>query len=206
MKPVEVAPAPVASSVPDRALDLVDVQDLDPTLQVDLRYASANNFTKSVVYPVARCLLRRDVAAAMVRAHRALGLDGYGLRIWDCYRPFSIQEKFWSLVPDERYVAKPVRKDGVPIDGSKHSRGAACDVTLIALDSREVPMPTDFDDFSELSRRDNPAWAPEAAASVKRLEKAMADQGFTGFPTEWWHFDGPNWQKYPLSDVPLTDR
>jgi D-alanyl-D-alanine dipeptidase len=182
--------------------ELVDVAVLAPTIRLDLRYATRDNFTGVAVYPAARCLLRRDAAERLARVQRALRAEGLGLMVWDCYRPFSVQERFWALVPDERYVARPVRRDGRPVEGSKHNRGAAVDVTLVDAAGRPLPMPTGFDDFSERAHRGAPA-APAARANASRLEAAMAAEGFEPLATEWWHFDAPGWRSDPLLDVPL---
>jgi D-alanyl-D-alanine dipeptidase len=193
---VRPAPAP--------PVDLVDLAALDPTIRLDLRYAGTNNFTGVAVYPIARCLLRRDAAERLVRVQRRLQADGLGLLVWDCYRPFSVQERFWALVPDERYVARPERRGNSPESGSKHNRGAAVDVTLVDSAGRPLPMPTGFDDFSARAQRGAPA-PPAARAGAARLEAAMTAEGFEPFPTEWWHFDAPGWQQYGLLDVPLAD-
>ncbi len=191
------APAPPAP-------DLVDVATLDPTIRLDLRYATPDNFTGVVVYPAARCLLRRDAAERLARVQRRLRAEGVGLLVWDCYRPLAVQERFWTLVPDERYVARPIRRDGRPVAGSKHNRGAAVDVTLVDAAGVPLEMPTRFDDFSERAHRGAPA-TPEARANAARLEAAMVAEGFAPLPTEWWHFDAPGWQAYEVLDVPLAD-
>jgi zinc D-Ala-D-Ala dipeptidase len=192
------APAPQAD-----ATSLIDLAGVAAGVRFDLRYARADNFTGVAVYPVARCLLRGDIAARVARVQARLAADGFGLLVWDCYRPFSVQERFWQLVPDARYVAEPVRRDGVPVSGSKHNHGAAIDLTLVDAGGRPLEMPTDFDDFSARAHRDAPSASPAAHANAARLEAAMVAEGFTPLPTEWWHFDGPNWQRYPLEDVPL---
>jgi len=184
--------------------DLVDLATVDPTIRLDLRYATRGNFTGVAVYPVARCLLRRDAAERLARVERRLRADGLGLLVWDCYRPFSVQERFWALVPDERYVARPERRDGRPTSGSKHNRGAAVDVTLVDATSAVLEMPTAFDDFSERARRGARGVSPAARANAARLEAAMVAEGFEPLPTEWWHFDAPGWQRAELLDVPLS--
>ncbi len=185
-------------------LDLVDVAVLDPSIRLELRYATAENFTGVAMYPVARCLLRRDAAERLVRVQRRLRAEGLGLLVWDCYRPLSVQERFWALVPDERYVARPLRRDGRPVAGSKHNRGAAVDVTLVDAAGVALEMPTGFDDFSERAHRGAPASAA-ARANATRLGAAMAAEGFEPLPTEWWHFDAPGWQAYEVLDVPLGE-
>ena len=184
--------------------DLVDLAAVDPTIRIDIRYATTGNFTGVAVYPVARCLLRRDAAERLARVQRRLRADGLGLLVWDCYRPFAVQERFWALVPDERYVARPERRDGRPVAGSKHNRGAAVDVTLVDAAGAALAMPTGFDDFSERAHRGAPGVPPVARANAERLEAAMVSEGFEPLPTEWWHFDAPGWQSAELLDVPLA--
>jgi D-alanyl-D-alanine dipeptidase len=181
----------------------VDLAAIDPTIRLDLRYATAENFTGVAIYPVARCLLRPEVAQRLVHVQRRLREEGLGLLVWDCYRPLAVQERFWELVPDERYVARPLRRDGRPVAGSKHNRGAAVDVTLVDESGRPLSMPTGFDDFSARAHRGAPGTPPAARANAARLEAAMTAEGFEPLPTEWWHFDAPGWQGYELLDVPL---
>jgi len=174
-----------------------------PAIALDIRYATDDNFAHAVVYPAARCLLRRPVAEALAAVQRDLSASGLGLKVWDCYRPISVQQKFWELVPDERYVARPVRRDGVWIEGSKHNRGAAVDLTLVGGDGVELPMPTGYDDFTDKAHRDYRGGSAQARANAKRLEDAMTAHGFTPLPSEWWHYDGPAWERYDFSDEPL---
>jgi D-alanyl-D-alanine dipeptidase len=175
--------------------DLVDVSTLISDAVIDIRYATEDNFTKTKLYPTAVCKLRRSVAARLVKAAKALRKQGRRLVIWDCYRPSSIQETLWKLVPDERYVANPAK-------GSRHSRGAAVDVGLVDKDGKPVVLPTKFDDFSEAAHRDN-ALKGERGAEARTLETAMKAAGFVGMPTEWWHFDAPDAAKFSLADNPL---
>jgi len=149
-----------AGAAPDPTA-LVEATALVPGLRVDMRYATADNFTGKVIYPVARCLLRRAVALRLARVQAALAARGLGLKVWDCYRPLAVQQKLWDLVKDPRYVADPKK-------GSRHNRGAAVDLTLVDKDGRELPMPTRFDDFSEKAHRDykgSPRWLCGTARS-----------------------------------------
>jgi len=175
--------------------DLIDVAAAIPDAVIDLRYATEDNFTGVVLYPVAHCKLRRAVAERLVRAAKTLRAADRRLLVWDCYRPTSIQAELWKRVPDERYVANPK-------DGSRHGRGAAVDVGLVAKDGSAVALPTKFDDFSEAAHRDH-ALAGERGAEARRLEAAMKQAGFVGLATEWWHFDAPDASRFPLSDDPL---
>lgn len=192
--------------------ELVDVKSVVPTVKLDMRYATENNFTGTKLYPVARCRLRRRVAEVLRDVQGDAQAQGLSLKLWDCYRPISVQEKLWSMVPDERYVAKPVRgKEGSSsskstawLQGSKHNRGAAVDVTLVdATTGAELPMPTGFDDFSSAAHRSYSGASDDQRANALLLEQLMVQHGFEPLPTEWWHFDGPGWRHFPLADTPL---
>jgi zinc D-Ala-D-Ala dipeptidase len=186
-----------------RDAGLVEPSGFDKSIVLDIRYATDNNFTGQKVYPSARCYLRADIAARLVKVQAVLRAQGLGLKVYDCYRPFSVQERFWSIMPDERYVLEPVRKDGVMVKSSRHNKGAAVDVTLVDARGRELSMPTGYDDFTDKAHRDSAAASQDARKNSLLLEKAMTAQGFEPLPTEWWHFDGPGWQQYPPLDLSL---
>lgn len=178
--------------------DFVDITRLDATIRLDIRYATDNNFTGKAVYPCARCLLRKDVAKKLVRVNQALRAQGFGLKVYDCYRPLAVQKKFWEIMPDERYVANPAK-------GSRHNRGSAIDLTLTDLEGRDAAMPSGFDDFSERAHRNNPNIPEEQRKNSLILEEAMKKEGFIPYPTEWWHFDDAGWESFPFADRPLCE-
>lgn len=184
---------PATAGPREKAGDLVDITTVIPDAVIDIRYATKDNFTGTQLYPVGRCKLRRAVAHRLARAAKTLRAQERRLLVWDCYRPRSIQDALWKLVPDERYVANPKQ-------GSRHNRGAAVDVGLVDKDGNAVVLPTTFDEFSEAAHRVN-ALKGDSGAEARRLEAAMKKAGFVGMPTEWWHFDAPD--KYPMSDEPL---
>jgi D-alanyl-D-alanine dipeptidase len=184
---------------------LVDVLEVIPDAVLEIRYATADNFVKEAVYPVARCLLRRSVAVRLRRVAERLADGGYRLKLWDCYRPFSVQKRLWALEPNEDFVIRPREENGRAVDGSKHNRGAAVDVTLIGADGHEVEMPTAHDDFSERARPGDASWSEAAKHNAAILDEAMRSQGFAQLPTEWWHYDAPGWEAYSLLDVSLAD-
>lgn len=179
-----------------RTPDLVEVVALDPTIRTDVRYATTNNFAGHAVYPVARVFLQREAAEAVVRAHRALAASGYGLLLFDGYRPWSVTRLFWEITPPEQraFVADP-RK------GSRHNRGCAVDLTLYdRTTGREVEMPSAYDDFSEKA---SPAWAGGDPAARERrdlLRRTLEAEGFTVYENEWWHYDYRGWREYPVLD------
>lgn len=183
--------------------DLLDIVDVIPDAVLDIRYATPNNFVGEAVYPKARCLLQRGVANRLLRVAERVRDQGYRLLVWDCYRPFSVQQRFWELRPDERYVARPVVREGQIEEGSKHNRGAAVDLSLAEPDGTPLDMPTDFDDFSERAHRDSEAPTPKQRANAAILEDAMEAEGFEPLETEWWHYDGPGWEAYPYLNQAL---
>lgn len=172
---------------------------LDPTVKLDIRYATANNFVGRPVYTAARAFLQRPAAEALVRAHRRVKDQGYGLLVFDGYRPWSVTKLFWDVTPRSKrdFVANPKK-------GSKHNRGCAVDLSLYDLvTGREVPMPSAYD---EMSPRASPGYAGGTAEERARrdlLRAAMEAQGFTVEPNEWWHFNCKEWREYPILDVPF---
>lgn len=177
---------------------LVLVSEIDSTIVIDLPYATRNNFVGTVLYDTNLCYLRLSVARRLHRVQTRLHQKGYGLKIWDGYRPRSVQYKMWKIVQDPRYVADP-RK------GSRHNRGAAIDVTLVDSRGRELVMPTGFDDFTEKAKRDYTDLPEAAIRNRQTLTDAMVAEGFLPLPSEWWHFDAPNWKQYSLLDIPLKE-
>lgn len=183
--------------VPDWAR-LVDISTVNPSIVLDMRYATANNFLNRKMYSVARCALRASVAEKLSRVQEELQQMGLGLKVYDCYRPLSVTQQMWDVLPDPRYVANPAR-------GSRHNRGAAVDLTLIDQYGTELEMPTDFDDFTERAARDyrGSDVSDRARRNSQILEDVMTKHGFVPLVTEWWHFDAENWQQFSLLDVSL---
>lgn len=181
-----------ATTVPS---DLVEVKKIIPNIVLDIRYATTNNFTGKKLYDSDRCFLRRPVAEKLCDAQREFNRMGFGLKIYDAYRPLSVQREMWAIYPHEGYVANPAK-------GSRHNRGAAVDVTLINLkDRKELLMPSAYDEFSEKAHRDFSDTSGEAIRNRNLLERVMEKHGFIGLPTEWWHFDDVNWKEYELLDI-----
>lgn len=190
--PVWNAEALTANSL---GLDFVDIQALDASIILDIRYATPNNFTGQVLYPSARCLLRESVAYRLLQAQRNLRVQGLGLKLFDCYRPIEVQKKMWAIFPDANYVANPAT------GGSRHNRGTAVDVGLVNASGTELRMPSAFDEFSERSHLDYLAAEPEAIKNRQILQDAMRRAGFTPVQTEWWHFDDPGWTNYAPANM-----
>ena len=183
------------------AAALVDLAALDGTIRLDIRYATANNFLGRPVYAQARAFLRPEVAAALVTAHAAVRAKGFGLFVFDAYRPLSVTRLFWNELPPEkrRFVANPAR-------GSNHNRGCAVDVSLYDLSSGlEVTMPSAFD---EMSARASPDFAGGAAAARSLrdlLRSSLEASGFRVNRGEWWHFDHLDCPRYEVLDLSFED-
>lgn len=177
-------------------MELVELVSVSPGIVQEIIYATEHNFLKRVLYSSPRCLLQKSVAERLHRVQMGLKKRGLGLKIFDAYRPLSVQKLLWEVLPDTRYVADPAL-------GSKHNRGAAVDVTLIDPEGRELPMPTEVDVFSNKAHRDYMAGPKNLLDNRQLLEDAMVGEGFIPLPTEWWHFDDPEWKTFPILDIPL---
>ncbi len=182
-----------------RKPELVEIVKLDPTIKLDIRYASTNNFMSTPFYSEARAFLQRPAAEAVVRANRELKQYGYGLIIHDGYRPWYVTKMFWEGTPPDKrdFVANPK-------DGSRHNRGCAVDLSLYDLKTgQEVQMPSGYDEMSE---RSYPDYKGAPADETKRrdlLRRVMESEGFTVYKFEWWHFDYKDWPKYPILNIPF---
>src|SRR6202163_720298 len=174
---------------PDAVADilLVDVQSLDPTIAVDLRYATTNNFTGAPLpgYEANRAYLRREAASALAAVQRDLRSRGLALKVFDAYRPVraTLAMVDWT----ERVHRPDLLKDGYIASRSRHNLGLAIDLTLVELATgRELEMGTPFDTFSSAAHTANASG--EAATNRQRLKAAMEREGFVNYDQEWWHF------------------
>jgi zinc D-Ala-D-Ala dipeptidase len=182
-----------------RPSDLVDLAKLDPKIKLDIRYATTDNFLSTPVYSSARAFLQRPAAEALLRAHRELAKDGYGLTIFDAYRPWYVTRIFWDATPPDKheFVADPAQ-------GSRHNRGCAVDLTLYDLKTgREVEMTGVYDEMSERSYPTYTGGTADQRAHRDLLRRAMEAQGFAVYETEWWHFDYRDWRQYRIGNVPF---
>jgi zinc D-Ala-D-Ala dipeptidase len=184
-----------------RSPDLVELVRLDPTIKLDVRYASSNNFLGTPVYTQARAFLQRPAAEALLRAHQELRAQGYGLIIHDGYRPWYVTKIFWDATPDDKknFVANPA-------SGSKHNRGCAVDLSLYDLKTgAEVKMPSGYDEMTNRAFADYAGGTADERSRRAVLREAMEKQGFKVNPEEWWHFDYKDWKQYPILNVKFED-
>jgi CubicO group peptidase (beta-lactamase class C family)/D-alanyl-D-alanine dipeptidase len=178
-----------------RKPDLVDVTTLDDTIKLDLRYAGTNNFLGTPFYTkAARAYLQRPAAEALARVHRRLAKAGYGLLIYDAYRPWHVTKMFWDATPVENHIFV-----ADPSQGSRHNRGCAVDLTLYDRKTgKAVAMVGGFDEFSDRSYPDYLGGTSLQRWHRDLLRRAMEQDGFTVYEAEWWHYDFRDWRRYPI--------
>lgn len=177
-----------------RKPDLVELVRLDDTIKLDIRYATPNNFLSTPLYSSAKAFLQRPAAEALARVHQKLAESGYGLLVYDAYRPWSVTKVFWEATPEKQrvFVADPSR-------GSRHNRGCAVDLTLYDRRSgKPVEMVGGYDEMSDRSYADYLGGASLQRYHRDLLRRAMQEEGFTVYEAEWWHFDYKDWRKYPI--------
>ena len=167
-----------------------------PQVRLDLKYTTADNFTKQALYkPTTTTYMRKAAVLALAQVQKTLLQQGLGLKIWDAYRPYAVTEKMWALVPDERLAANPK-------NGSGHNRGAAVDVTLINIATgEELNMGTGFDHFTDTAHVGFTALPADVLANRRLLQAVMEANGFKVLDTEWWHFYLPNAKHYDLLNL-----
>jgi zinc D-Ala-D-Ala dipeptidase len=173
------------------AANFTDIESLDKSIKLDIRYATKNNFTKAQIYDCPKCYLRPEAALAIEKAHKELQKQGLGLKMFDCYRPRPYQQRLWDKVPNPDYVTPPAK-------GSMHGRGAAVDLTIVDKNGKEVDMGTEYDFFGEEAHYDYTKLSEKILSNRKLLRSTLEKYGFAGIRTEWWHFS------YKLKEYPLS--
>ncbi|MBA3543240.1 MAG: M15 family metallopeptidase [Chthoniobacterales bacterium] len=187
-----LALASSAAQAAPRYDNLVDIKSVDPMILVELRYATPRNITGHALYPPdTPALVRPTTAARLAKAQQFLRERGYGLKIWDAYRPLAAQAELWERSHNGSFVADPVEGDG-----SLHTWGVAVDATLVDKQGREVEMPSGFDEFTSEARLHYQGNDPAVKLHLKILQAAMRHGGFYGMRSEWWHFIAYDWKKY----------
>ncbi len=177
--------------------ELVELAKLDPTIRLDIRYATTNNFLSTPLYSQARAFLQQPAAEAVVRVNKKLLSKGYGLLIHDAYRPWYITKVFWDATPDDskKFVADPSK-------GSRHNRGCAVDLTLFDLKTgKPVVMPSLYDEMSERAYPNYNGGTNMQRKLRDLLRTEMEAEGFTVYEFEWWHFDYNDWKYYSIQNI-----
>ncbi|MEN8137152.1 MAG: M15 family metallopeptidase [Bacteroidota bacterium] len=181
------------------SLELVDIKKVIPNIRLDIRYATANNFTGEVIYKSPKAYMRKYIAQKLAEVEKALNGNGLGLKVFDAYRPYAATVKFYEVYEDKTFVASPKT-------GSVHNRGAAIDLTIIDLKTGEdLQMPTPFDDFTKKASHKYNDLPKEALASRLLLKTIMEKYGFISYVDEWWHYSFYNWKDYDLMDLSIEE-
>ena len=162
--------------------DFVRLKDLSPDFVYELKYATPDNFLKQAVYDCGECYLRKSTAEALVKANEAFIQLGYRIKLFDCYRPLSVQKKMWKILPGTHYVANPAK-------GSKHNRGAAVDLTLVDAQGKELNMGTPFDFFGKEAHHTYTEHSKEVLENRKLLKETLDKYNFKSIYSEWWHYE-----------------
>ena len=185
---------------------LVKVKEIIPDIEIELKYSTTDNFTKIILYPTNTCYLAFGALENLklvqdslrnIKSYNGVKYPkGLGLKIWDGYRPRSVQYRMWEIVPDPRYVADPDK-------GSSHNRGGAVDLTIIDFSTkRELDMPTIFDFFGVEAHHEYMEHPIHVIANRKLLRDLMTNVGgFTIYAEEWWHYKYPPSDNFPLLNV-----
>lgn len=170
-----------------------------PSIKLDIKYATKDNFSGIAVYRQAKAFARKPVVDALKKVQKGLTQQGLGLKIFDAYRPYAVTVKFWKLTPLDKkdYVAHPNK-------GSRHNRGCAVDLTIVNLKTgEELKMPTPYDSFTKEAAADYENIPLEEKKNRDFLINIMRQNGFNVIKSEWWHFDFIGWENFPLMDVPF---
>ncbi|MBU0474128.1 MAG: M15 family metallopeptidase [Bacteroidetes bacterium] len=176
---------------------IVPLWSIDSTIVTDVKYATTDNFTGKILYPTDKVYIRKMVGEALSKVHsNLLKTSNYRIKIFDGYRPLSVQKKMWEILPDDRYVANPA-------SGSRHNRGAAVDVTIIDSSGTELDMGTEYDNFTERAHYAYPDLPENVKANRALLRNTMAKYGFNPINTEWWHFDFSGWEGFSILDFEI---
>jgi D-alanyl-D-alanine dipeptidase len=178
-------------------LELVEIKKAIPTVVLDIRYATTNNFMKRVMYKQARAFARKPVVEKLKLVHAELAKTGLGLKVFDAYRPYAVTLDFYAEASDKNFVANPK-------SGSKHNRGCAVDISVINLKTgKEIAMPTPYDSFEAAAAPSYTNLPAKVIQNRDSLIEIMHKHGFQVIPNEWWHFDFRGWENYSLMDIPF---
>jgi zinc D-Ala-D-Ala dipeptidase len=180
------------------AKQMMDIKNNIPDVVLDLRYAGTNNFMHKKLYPaITTTYLRRPASDSLKVIQQQLNQSGFGLKIFDAYRPYAVTEKMWEPVQDDRYAADPKK-------GSGHNRGVAVDLTIINLTTKEeLDMGTGFDNFSDTAHHTFNNLPEEILQNRLLLKTVMEQHGFKALDTEWWHYSLSNAKDFELLNIPF---
>ncbi len=182
---------------------LVLLEDLDPTFIIDLKYATEKNFFETAVYPIDVCAIRLETGEKLVKAHEIVKEKGYKMKVWDAYRPLSVQDKLYEMFPGTSFVAKPPNPPITSGFKPRHNNGMAVDITLVDRDGKKLEMPSEFDDFTDKASPTRECMNDNAKENINYLMEVMLGLGFRVHKGEWWHYVDGLENPSPYLDIPL---
>lgn len=180
--------------------NLVNVEAVTDEFLIEMRYATENNFVGKKVYPSDVCIMQKGTLEKLMNANKEFLKMGLRIKIWDAYRPISVQKTFFDLVPNENFVANPYKGQG-----SVHNSGFAVDLTLVDMNGEEVEMPTGFDDFTEKASRSSTDMSAEAAKNIFILTEVLVKNGFETIESEWWHYNDADAKGFVALDLSFDE-
>lgn len=183
--------------------NLVRLIELDSDFIIDLRYAGTENFTGQKVYTSEECWMDRHTAEILIKAKNIFKEEGYRVKVWDAYRPISVQAKFWEIMPDNNFVARPPDMRILKSFRATHMNGLCVDVTLTDIDGNDILMPCAFDDMSEKAALSCTETPEEGRKNAQHLKDVMESVGFQAYENEWWHFYDVTTEATPYMDFQI---
>ncbi|GAA3613000.1 M15 family metallopeptidase [Secundilactobacillus similis DSM 23365 = JCM 2765] len=186
----------VANSIkPDPGF--INLLEIDDSIIVDLKYATTDNFTGQVIYDFTTAVARIGTAKKLGIAAQLFKAQGYRIKIWDAYRPTTAQKRLYEVYPDDTWVAQPN-------PNYSHEKGVTFDMTLTDLAGHELPMQSEFDDFSDRAKRNYPR-NREQERYYQLLNTIMTKADFHGYENEWWDFMDNDADAYEPMQVDPND-
>lgn len=180
--------------------NLVKLVDYDTDFIIDLRYSTPNNFTGKKVYESNECWMDKHTCEILIKAKNIFKEAGYRVKIWDAYRPISAQAKFWDIMPDDDFIARPPDMSKIIKFRPTHMNGLCVDVTLTDADGNDIEMPSEFDDMTERAALECPLNTGIAKKNAKYLRDVLESVGFQGYENEWWHYYDVSTEPTPFMD------
>ncbi|HKK95337.1 MAG TPA: M15 family metallopeptidase [Anaerovoracaceae bacterium] len=183
--------------------NLIKLFDVDDDFIVDLKYAKANNFTGHIIYNSNECWIDKHTAEILIKARNIFKRNGYKVKIWDAYRPISAQAKFWEVMPNDEFVARPPDMSKIKKFRPTHMNGLCVDITLTDMYGNDIKMPSEFDDMSEKSSLKSNLSTPVRRKNATYMKEVMESVGFEGYENEWWHFYDVSTEPTPFMDFQI---
>lgn len=183
--------------------NLIKLLDVDQDFIIDLRYATEDNFTGQKVYNSSECYIDRHTAEILIKARDLFKRDGYRVKIWDAYRPISAQARFWEIMPNDDFVARPPDMSKITTFRPTHMNGQCVDITLTDMEGNDIEMPTYFDDLTEKASLAYEGHNETARKNGEYMKKVMESVGFQAYSGEWWHFYDVSTEPTPFLDFQI---